>query len=49
MATAESDASMWSSDFCEDSDSSNENESSDELIFVTENMEMIELRDNQGM
>ena len=40
---------MWSSDFCEESDFFNEDESSDEFTIVTENMETINLGDNQGM
>lgn len=49
MATAESDASILSSDFSEDSDFFNEAESSDEVTIVTENMETMSLRDNKGM
>ena len=48
MATAESDASMLSSDFCEDSDFFNEDESSDEFTIVTENMETMSIGD-KGM
>ena len=48
MATAESDASILSSDFFEDSDSFND-ESSDEFIIVTKNMETMNLGDNKGM
>ena len=40
---------MLSSDLCEDSDFSNEDESSDGFIIVTENMETMSLRDNKGM
>ena len=49
MATAESDASILSSDFFEDSDSFNGDESSDEFIIVTKNMKMMNLGDNKGM
>ena len=49
MATAMSDASMLSSDFCEDSDFYNEDESSDEFIVVAKNMETMNLRSNKGM
>ena len=48
MAAAESDASMLSSDLCEDSDF-NEDASSEGFIIVTENMETTSLRDNKGM
>ena len=49
MATSESDASMLSADFCEDSDFFNEDESSDGFTIVTENMETMNLRDDKGM
>ena len=49
MAMSESDASMLSSDFCEDSDFFNEDESSDGFTIVTENMGTMNLRDNKGM
>lgn len=49
MATSESNASMLSSDFCEDSDFFNEDESSDGFTIVTENMGTVNLGVNKGM
>ena len=44
-----SDASMLSTDSSEDSDSSNEGQSSDEVNVVVENMKTTSLRGDKGM
>ena len=48
MATAESDALILSFDFCEDSDSLSEGQSSDGFTIVTENMDPMNLKDSKG-
>ena len=49
MATSESDVSVLSSDFCESSESFNEDESSDKVTIITESMETTNLRGLEGM